>query len=68
MEIFDSVEWLVATVVNIVQTIVGDLIYDFTGITTSYTLNAIIGFYGIGFAAILAWALLRPHESIYRLD
>ncbi len=51
-----------------VRDMVGKVIFDYTGIVTTDSVNAIILAFLILFAAVLAWAFYRPHESVYHYD
>ncbi len=51
-----------------VRDMVGRVVYDYTGITTTDSINAVLLAFLVMFVLILVWALYKPHESVYHYD
>lgn len=65
MSIISSVQNAVVPFVNRVQEMIGTVIFDYTGIMTSNTVNEVV-FYIVGaFMVYLVWLVIKPSESVY---
>ncbi len=66
MSIIDKAERLAGGFADRVQTVIGRVIYDYTGIMNNQRLNEVVFYLLLGFCVYLVWLLLRPRESVYR--
>ncbi len=68
MSINDKIERYVVSTVDKLQDMVGKVIFDYTGISTSDYVNTVILAFLALFVVVLVWALRKPHESVYHYD
>lgn len=68
MSFMQNLEALSASVTEKAQTVIGDVIYAYSGMETGQAVNEVVFYSLIVFTVYLSWLLAKPHDEVYELN